>query len=94
MPRFHRVRIVFVVCLIAALGALPVAAVPHEGSPARLAAPGVFSQIWSTATDLWEKVIAEAGCGIDPNGNCTWGQSAPARDAGCGIDPNGSGCDR
>jgi hypothetical protein len=89
MTRIHGPRTILVTVLVATVGALPVWAEPHvtdEGRPARLAAAGAFSQLWSLLTELW----SEEGCIIDPYGGCGAG-SAPLGDAGCGLDPHG-GC--
>jgi hypothetical protein len=87
MTRLHWSRIVLALTFITVVSTLPVRAEPQaasEGRPARLAAAGAFSQLWSLLTELW----SEAGCIIDPHGGCGTG-SGPLGEAGCGLDPHG-----
>ncbi len=49
--------------------------------------PNLLDQIWSLVLS-WSS--PDAGCGMDPNGNCQ--PALPAQtDEGCGMDPSG-GC--
>lgn len=44
--------------------------------------------LWSFFSDLWNKAIAESGCGADPWGKCS-PIPEPETDEGCGADPYG-----
>ena len=46
--------------------------------------PTFLSHVWTLLTSIWN----EAGCGMDPSGQCA---PAPQTDEGCGMDPSG-GC--
>lgn len=47
--------------------------------------PGLLDSLWPAVSSLWSEP-AEAGCGMDPFGEC---RPAPEPDAGCGADPYG-----
>lgn len=52
-----------------------------------LGSPGLLDSFWSLVSSIWSGSTAEAGCGMDPVGECR--PAPPQPDAGCGLDPYG-----
>jgi hypothetical protein len=53
-----------------------------------LGSPGLLDSFWSLVSSLWSGSAAEAGCGMDPVGECRTAPQ-PQPDSGCGWDPVG-----
>jgi hypothetical protein len=47
---------------------------------------GILDPLWALFTSVWSESSSDAGCGLDPDGECI---PTPQIDEGCGLDPNG-----
>lgn len=86
-----RVRFALILVFAGALFTLPAWAmeprlVRDTPSPLADAAPSAVTRLWSLLSGLWQ----EAGCIIDPHGECSAVRSTSATDNGCILDPHGS----